>query len=461
MRWLVHIAFVVFAVTTSAADTLKVLSATYGAEDTRKDVTSIVASKITDGRLEFSVSNGELGGDPIFGKAKELRLKVQINGQEQEIICREGERVSIPTRSTPTDSRKHDNGTGTPPLENQDDAPAIKSSESAANQSIEDLSSEVLDAMVVISGREGSGSGFICSFKGKNYIVTNQHVMSGLTDAHFQTRGGVVIKPASWQAATDVDLVVMEVSELPSKIRPLKLLDNLSASVAQGDQVTIPGNSEGHGVVTQTHGQLLAIGGQRIETDCPVYPGNSGSPIIHRKSGKVIGVLTEAERLIFDEFTKHSFRDKKSAIKSEVRYFGYRLDTVATWHPITASAMNTERGTLETSRQELNWIADLFTGASDAYKEFTELHTLRNETVEALNRRDLAFSERQRAQRRFLWKLDGMISRAAKRVPSRPLVYVHRERAEAVKALAANLTSGVKIVERDDDLTVELIKRGF
>jgi hypothetical protein len=110
--------------------------------------------------------------------------------------------------------------------------------------------------------------------------------------------------------ATDVDLVIMEVQGFPSDVRPLELLDDLSKQLAQGDKVTIPGNSEGHGVVTQTHGELLAIGGQRVETDCPVYSGNSGSPIIHRKSGKVIGVLTEAERLIFDEFTKHSFKDK-------------------------------------------------------------------------------------------------------------------------------------------------------
>jgi hypothetical protein len=239
------------------------------------------------------------------------------------------------------------------------------------------------------------------------------------------------------------------------------LLEDLSKHVAQGDKLTIPGNSEGDGVVTQTHGQLLAIGGQRIETDCPVYPGNSGSPIIHRKSGKVIGVLTEAERLIFDEFTKHSFKDKKSAIKSEVRYFGYRLDTVSSWRPTTAVALNNERSLLDISRQELDWIAAYFTGASDSYKEFTDLHVARNEAHAAYDRGDLAFSEVERARQRFLWKLEGLIERATKRIPKGTLVYVHQEKAEAVKSLASNLATGVDIVERDDELTVELIKRGL
>jgi hypothetical protein len=477
MRWLILLALMVSVVTTSAADNLEVLSATYGAEDVHKDVTSIVASKIVDGRLEFSASSGELGGDPIFGKVKELRLKVLVNGQEQEITYREGERVELTSVTSPISSTvgqssqiEHSQRAGDeavslaaaqPHASNSTARDANSANKNAAHQPAEDLSPEVLDAMVIIKGREGSGSGFICSLNGKTYIVTNQHVISGLTNARFQTRGGVNLQPVNWQIATDVDLVIMEVQGLPEGVKPLELLNDLSKRVAQADKVTIPGNSEGHGVVTQTHGQLLAIGGQRIETDAPVYPGNSGSPIIHRKTGKVIGVLTEAERLIFNEFTKHSFRDKNSAIKSEVRYFGYRLDTVASWRPITASAMNAERSLLDASRQELNWIADLFTGASDAYKEYKELHLARNEAFEAFNRRDLAFSEKERAQKRFLWRLSGMIKRAADRVPKRPLVFVHQDKAESVKALAANLATGVGIVERDDALTVELIKRGF
>jgi hypothetical protein len=330
----------------------------------------------------------------------------------------------------------------------------------ASSQQAEDLPPEVLDAMVVISGKEGSGSGFICSFKGKNYIVTNQHVISGLTGARFQTRGGFRLQPTVWEVATDVDLVLMEVRDFPPSIEPLHLLDDLSKQVSQGDTVTIPGNSEGHGVVTQTHGQLLAIGGQRVETDCPVYPGNSGSPIIHRKTGKVIGVLTEAELLILDEFTKHSFKDKKSAIKSEIRYFGYRMDTAADWRPISPSALNSERVVLEASRRELRWIADYFTGSSDAYKEYKELHVARNEAFQAYNRRDLALSEVVKARQRFLWRLEGMINRAVQRIPKHKLVYIHQEKAQAVRRLADSLRTGVEIVGRDDELTVELIKRG-
>jgi len=75
---------------------LRVIAATYGAEETQKDVTAIIAGKIDNGRLEFYASNSEMGGDPIFGKLKELRLKLEINGEEKELVFREGEEVSVP-----------------------------------------------------------------------------------------------------------------------------------------------------------------------------------------------------------------------------------------------------------------------------------------------------------------------------------------------------------------------------
>ena len=448
---------------------IKILEALYGSNGQIADVTAVVQKAVNEGASEIYVGNHTMGTDPAPGKTKSLRIAYRGSSGLKELEINEGDKFKFESESSVSGGQASSAENADKSMDKQDvqsasngtSADSASSSLETSKKQDDDLPPEVLDAMVVVKGKEGSGSGFVCSINGKTYVVTNQHVISGLTNARFQTRGGVTLLPASWQLAKDVDLVIMEVKVVPTNVRPLELLGDLSKQVAQGDQVTIPGNSEGHGVVTQTHGELLAIGGQRIETDCPVYPGNSGSPIIHRKSGKVIGVLTEAERLIFDEFTKHSFKDKKSAIKSEVRYFGYRIDTVADWISTTANALNAERSLLDMSRRELDWIADYFTGASDSYKEFKELHTARNEAYKAYNTRDLAFSEIENARKRFLWRLNGLIARAVKRIPQRRLAYIHEEKAEAVKTLASNLATGVEIVERDDVLTVELIKRGL
>lgn len=75
---------------------LTIVSATYGADDVRKDVTQLVAAKVSDDRLNFRADNSELCGDPVFGKVKELRVRFVSNGQETERTFREGEQVSLP-----------------------------------------------------------------------------------------------------------------------------------------------------------------------------------------------------------------------------------------------------------------------------------------------------------------------------------------------------------------------------
>ena len=75
---------------------LTIMSATFGAENVRRDLKDMIRSKIQNGRLEFSAHSGELGGDPIFGKSKEFRIKYMYRGGIQERTFREGERVSLP-----------------------------------------------------------------------------------------------------------------------------------------------------------------------------------------------------------------------------------------------------------------------------------------------------------------------------------------------------------------------------
>lgn len=75
---------------------LLVLKATYGADQTQRDVKDLVKSKIQNGRLDFHAHSGELGGDPIFGKVKTFYIKYVAGGHVIERSFREGEHVSIP-----------------------------------------------------------------------------------------------------------------------------------------------------------------------------------------------------------------------------------------------------------------------------------------------------------------------------------------------------------------------------
>jgi hypothetical protein len=114
----------------------------------------------------------------------------------------------------------------------------------------------------------------------------------------------------------------------------LTLAPDVSAIVQPGDEVVTPGNSEGGEVMLNTGGKVLGIGPDRIEFDNPIYHGNSGGPVFHVKSGKVIAIVTEAMKVdTSDAVDKASFANRNSAIGHSMRYFGFRIDNVPSWEP--------------------------------------------------------------------------------------------------------------------------------
>jgi hypothetical protein len=75
-------------------------------------------------------------------------------------------------------------------------------------------------------------------------------------------------------------------------------------------------------------GRIVGIGPDLVEVDAPFQPGNSGSPIIHLKSGKVVGLATYVIVRNQDLLTGRADAAPK------IRRFGYRLDTITKWEPI-------------------------------------------------------------------------------------------------------------------------------
>src|SRR5262249_41673522 len=112
-----------------------------------------------------------------------------------------------------------------------------------------------------------------------------------------------------------------------------------------GDQVVVLGNAEGAGVINTIGGKIVGIGPNLVEVDAPFLPGNSGSPIVHLKTGKVIGVATYLTIRKYDSATR---RPVKEPI---VRRFGYRLDTVKIWQPVNWQAFYAQAGEMESNEK--------------------------------------------------------------------------------------------------------------
>jgi hypothetical protein len=208
------------------------------------------------------------------------------------------------------------------------------------------LTTDEARAIVLIKGDHGEGTGFLVKMPDGPAIVTNLHVLSDNPNLVITSSTGAPITIVSYKGATDRDLAMISIKD--GNFSYLTLATDVLSTVQAGDEVLTPGNSEGGEVMLTTDGKVLAVGPQRVEFDNPIYHGNSGGPVIHVKSGKVIGVVTMGMKVdIANELDHSSFVNANSAIVKSMRYFGLRLDTVPQWELLNRTRYLAETALLE------------------------------------------------------------------------------------------------------------------
>jgi len=192
------------------------------------------------------------------------------------------------------------------------------------------LTEEQAHAVVVIKGDVAEGTGFLVHGPEGPAVITNLHVLSANPNVKIFTTTGQQITTTGLKGASDRDLAMISIQD--NHYSYLDLATDIPGTVQNGDEVITPGNSEGGEVVLDTKGSVLGVGPERIEISNPIYHGNSGGPVFHTKSGRVIAVVTQAVKVRADNaIDKASFANKNSAIAGTIRYFGLRIDTVPKW----------------------------------------------------------------------------------------------------------------------------------
>ncbi|HWB60072.1 MAG TPA: serine protease [Chthoniobacteraceae bacterium] len=210
------------------------------------------------------------------------------------------------------------------------------------------------NALVMVEGNKGVGSGFLCKMEdGKFYVVTNAHVLADNYGVKLTSLDGTGYTAGASAVAVDHDIVKMQIA-VPAGAPPPKAFEvmaSLDSAVKIGDAVMIPGNAEGAQVVHPVEGKIVGLGPNLIEVDAPFVKGNSGSPIIHEASGKVIGVATYLmQRKVRAEGDNGAPGNNAppgsgppgsggpagggGRVVIETRRFGYRIDNVKQWQVI-------------------------------------------------------------------------------------------------------------------------------
>lgn len=185
-------------------------------------------------------------------------------------------------------------------------------------------------SVCILSGENGSGSGFFASIEGRNVVVTNNHVLLEIKNAKLLDVNGNEYEYDEIFASPfpDCDLAVIPVErdnldEMPNlKIHPE--VDTLPP----GTKAVAYGNSLGASVVVAESGKYLGVGPAKIEVDVPFVPGNSGGPVVEMKTGCVIGVATYMTIIYAKRASSAGSRFQPKDYEPTVRRFATRIDRI-------------------------------------------------------------------------------------------------------------------------------------
>jgi S1-C subfamily serine protease len=163
--------------------------------------------------------------------------------------------------------------------------------------------------VVTIQGTEASGgvnssvlgSGFVINLSGSDYIVTNYHVVRGVSGVTVTFQDGDAYPATVVGSDGYSDLAVLTLTAPSSEFHPLQVIS--SSSLAVGQPVAAIGNPFGLsgsmtvGIVSQlgrTVSEPLAGNfaiANVIQFSAQINPGNSGGPLLNA-NGAVVGITT-------------------------------------------------------------------------------------------------------------------------------------------------------------------------
>jgi hypothetical protein len=231
-------------------------------------------------------------------------------------------------------------------------------------------------AVFLINGKsakmEANGTGFACTYKNREFVATNLHVIEGATviTARPQSGNNIALSGAIIVAEdADICLLAIKGSFGDIGITPLELMEDVFKGAKAGDKIICLGNSLGNGVISATTGTIKAFGQPRLEIDSPVVQGNSGGPIIHQQTGKVVGLVTEAQ-VNEEKANPYVLAAKKSkdSTLTEISYFGHRVDAVQKWKATTLADYEKAGRELDGVEEGLNRTMQFFAD-EDGWKE--------------------------------------------------------------------------------------------
>ncbi|CAM3172270.1 trypsin-like peptidase domain-containing protein [Paenibacillus lupini] len=173
--------------------------------------------------------------------------------------------------------------------------PLLADANAGAPKSLKDIIYATQKLVVMIETKDGTqGSGFVYNDKGD--LITNAHVVAGESKVTVKTADARELEGDVIGISTETDVAVVRVPGLAG-VEPLVMVRKEKAEI--GDEVIAIGSPLGF-QNTVTTGMVSGLGrsfeikpytyNDLYQISAPIAPGNSGGPLVDKKTGEVLGI---------------------------------------------------------------------------------------------------------------------------------------------------------------------------
>jgi len=195
----------------------------------------------------------------------------------------------------------------------------------------------------IVKTDKATGTGFTVKLDGKDYFITNLHVVDGASSLEVYNHTGSKIEiPKEVEVSLGEDLFRFKIQE--------KTGIPTASNSEIGEIVIAYGNSQGSNVLTESKGKVLGVGPDTIEVSCDIVQGNSGGPIINKK-GEVVGIATY--------LTREENKWLEGSRFSNVRKFALKIKDGQKWCSMPKASFFKESEILVKMEESLEQIVDV------------------------------------------------------------------------------------------------------